>query len=818
MTSVNSSRKQFRSMFLRSLPLGSIFAVIFFVEHMLYSLTHSAYEYDANSIGFFWETGEYYTSIFSSFTFDGYSFAFVAFITAILLFNFTWSKKQCNVVLSLGMKRSDIYIARLLAGIVPFVAAVILSAGFEVFACAACGYKLSARYLSIVLKMVFNVIAPYVMSFSVFSLVLANVGSIIEGAVFSLLFIGIPRTISNVLSDFFGAYTLGSPVNEVSDEAVWNWSEPLWCAGDEPFFDSYSYTEYGDGDIFSIHSTFTYDIFAWSGVIMCFVYAAIAIAAGIYAYKHKKNEIAGTFGRARVLTEISAVLAALTGFYFFDENALMSGSFYAPAEPHPLGFMCGCLAFIIVYIVFKLIFGYKRKKEFIGSLKRIPAYIGSLGVLILVFYFGFFGYSSRIPSLEDIERVEVSTSMFAYLDDELSDSTYFVMKYMNIRDELTPAMTYNDEIYYAADDGSSLNNCNPHTAYFKTESDIKKAVQVHQSFINAGHVSDSGKDTYGTKIRFTYILKNGREITRDYHRADEETIKKILLLSDCNAVKDMQNLNWEYSSAEESHAKFDYDEMQVFQYDKLDARYVKDCYLFSKDMKRGFNIGKAERELLNAIAEDIRIQSANEYFYHSPEDEIGVISFGLSEQHRHFSKNESEVIDYRDHDLESATWNLNSTDIKAVVLTKDMTNTIKYLKDNGYMHYFDRKSTAEDIAYVKVETMRTLYGQRNAYKNIPIFYGAYTRKKPVYLWDQNEVPEYSYDDYDTSLSGYADSNPFTKVTPVEDKAQIQALLDDSMLFGFCSNDCYIMNIYYNDDTSGTVFIPAGSPSLQNLAN
>ena len=137
------------------------------------------------------------------------------------------------------------------------------------------------------------------------------------------------------------------------------------------------------------------------------------------------------------------------------------------------------------------------------------------------------------------------------------------------------------------------------------------------------------------------------------------------------------------------------------------------------------------------------------------------------------------------------------------------------------MKYFDRKSTSEDISYVKIESMRTLYGQKYAYKNIPIFYGAYTRKRPVYLWGDNpsDVPEYGYGEYyDTYNDGYAGKNPFNSVEPIQDKTQIQALLDDSMLFGFCSNDCYIMNIYYNDDTSGTVFIPAGSPSLQNLAN
>lgn len=814
MTSANSSAKQFRSMFLHTLPFASIFPLILFVERIFHSFSHSSHDYSTSQIGFFWDYYGDYSSV--SFLGDAFFVAFMAFVTAVLIFNFAWSKKQCNVVLSLGMKRSDVYLAKLLAGIVPFIAAVILSAGFEVFACAACGYKISLRYLTIVIKVIFDCIAPYVFSFSVFSLVLANVGSIIEGAVFSYLFITIPNAISNIANEFLNAYTLGSPVDSYNDPVVWNWNDPLWCASD--FY--YASSPYDDADIFSVANKVLITIFDWSGVIMCFVYALIATVVGIYVYNRKKNEIAGTFGRARGMTEASAVIAGLTGFYMFSSTSPTASD--APEEPYPLGFIHGCIAFIIVYIVFKLIFGYKRKKEIKDSLKRVLAYIGGLVTCVLVFYFGFFGYSSRIPSVEKIERIEVSTPLYAHLDDALSDDTYYVMKYMNIRNVLNAAMEYGDEVYYSDRASSSfsepLNLYTPRTAYFKTESDIKKAVQVHQAFIDAGHISGSGTDTYGTKIRFTYILKDGRKITRDYFRANEEITKKILLLSDCDAVKDIQSLVWDYNSENQIIAENTYREDQSVTFDKAELRYAQSCYLFSKDMKRGFSIGQADVELLTAIAEDIRTQSANEYFYHSPDDEIGIISFGISKQHQYLAKNESEIADYDEYGLESATWNLNSIDTDSVLLTKDMTNTIRYLEEKGYTHYFDRTSTVEDISYVKVESVRTLYGQKNAYNNIPIFYGAYTRRTPVYLWGNNPTV-YSEDDYynyESTSTEYADKNPFTSVVNIKDKDQIQALLDDSMLFGFCSNDCYIMSIYYTDKTSGTVFIPAGSPSLQTL--
>lgn len=815
MTLKSSSRKRFRHMFLRSLPVSSIVPAIFLIERLLGSFSHSIYDYNKELLGFFWDDAYY--SIF----FGSVGYIFFASLLAVVLFEFAWRKKECNVIFSLGMKRSDIYLAKILAGIVPFAVAIVIAGAVEIFACAACGYRITARYLVFALRMMAGTLATYVMSFCVSAIGFANTGSIFEGTVSTVLFITLPNTLSNLLEKLYHGYTLGALTYFDADEVTWNWNDPLWAAEEMQTFVQSS-TEYG---ILSVHNTLKLNIFDWSSTIMCFVYASIAVGVGIFFFNRRRNEIAGTFGRSREINSAAAFVFALFSFnFFFDANW---GASYFPAEEATvLTFAIACIAFFIAHTLYKLIFGHKRKKEFILSLKKMPVYIGSLGVCALVFFFGLFGYSSRIPDIEDIKSVEVSTPMFAYLDDALADSSYHTMKYMNIRNEITPNMTYNDAFeFYLNEDRfsynsypeSDLNNYSTQTAYFKTQEDIEKAIGVHQAFIDSGHIRKNSEDTCGTKIRFTYHLKDGRTITRDYHRANEETTRKILLLSDCNAVKDIQNLflltdPTIYANEQEYFGKIG--EMEIHKFAFL---YKKPCYIFRKDMSRGYPIGIAPDALIDALITDIAAQSANEYFCHSPEDEIGVISFGLSEQGRFLVSNDSETNDFHYYDLETATWNLNSTDVKAFVITKDMVNTLKYLEENDLIKYFVKERTAEEISYIKISPMSKLYMNKNKQMNIPVFYGSYSRRKPVYSWTETSGTDNSeYYLESTVIYEYSEINLFNRIEPITDKNRIQALLDDSLIFGYCSNDCCIMQIVYTDNSVRTVLVPADSDSLQGL--
>ena len=134
----------------------------------------------------------------------------------------------------------------------------------------------------------------------------------------------------------------------------------------------------------------------------------------------------------------------------------------------------------------------------------------------------------------------------------------------------------------------------------------------------------------------------------------------------------------------------------------------------------------------------------------------------------------------------TTSWNLNATDTKAIVVTKDMKNTIRYLQDNNLLQYFEKSRTADDISHVKLATMGELYGKKLKHLNIPVFYGAYSIRQT-----QAEV------------------HYFEKIEEkTENKAEIQALLDKAVVFGYCSNDSQIMEITYNDGVVATMMIPA----------
>ncbi len=810
MTLKSSSRKQFINMFLRSLPVASIFPGIFLTDRLIHSFSHSAVkDYYPSKIGFFWsEPG----SFIGDLIYDGFIYIIPAFLTALLLFSFAWKKNRCNVIFALGMKKSEIYISRILAGIVPFVIAVFLAASFEVFACAAVGYRLTPRYFGAVFHLIFTVITPYIMTFSIFSVVLANVGSVIEGSVFSFIIMGITNNFGTLLSNLFKGYTLGAPIYENLTDKNWVWSDLLF------FNDSYL-LYFGDVSYFLKDSVLKITLYDWSSIISGLIYTAIAIFIGVYAFKKRKNEISGTFGRAKAFNEVAAATFALYMFnLFFDSN-----DFNIPEKNSLFDLITGCIAFFIAYILFKLIFGYKRKKEFVHSLKRTPVYIIGFCVCALVFHLGLFGYSSKIPSKENLLRVEVSTPLFAYLDDSLADMTYYGMKPLNIRDVLSHNMTYSDDTYYYDDFSmscSDLNIYNPHTAYFKSDEEIERVMKVHRSFVDAGHIKCNANDTCGTKIRFCYVLESGERITRDYFCANEEITKAILTLSDSKAVKEQQqffltNYLGQFTGYNEDPKDEGYLEYEPN--DKFSFIFTAPCYLFSKDMKNGYSIGTTPQELLDAIAADVSAQRSEDYYYHNSEDEIGIISFGDTDkkQDYYFSGSLSEYFNNTEFNT-SATWNLNSLGIKAFVLTKDMKNTIKFLEENGLMKHFEVSRSTDDIAYVKVSRMNELYSKEKSCRNIPLFYGAHSYNDSNQMYEFTD--EYTQWDSDSNYypGAYAEEDYFLKISSIKDKVKIRALLDDSVIFGYCSNGSYIMKIVYTDNTVSTVLIPEGSGSLKLL--
>mgnify|MGYP003323088304 CR=1 FL=1 len=158
------------------------------------------------------------------------------------------------------------------------------------------------------------------------------------------------------------------------------------------------------------------------------------------------------------------------------------------------------------------------------------------------------------------------------------------------------------------------------------------------------------------------------------------------------------------------------------------------CFLYPKDMTKGYCVG-TDTELAKAVKADIAKQSAAEYYMHKPEDEIGVLSFGLSTTSYAYDEGLAygEVEDgynpftdegagditepYKDGSYsEKISWNISSWDIKAVVVTKDMTNTIKYLESHKGENVFNLGTGTGYSVLDMVHAFERVTGQKVPYE------------------------------------------------------------------------------------------------------
>lgn len=797
MTLKSSFRKPFWGLFFQSLKHTVWIPLLLFIERMWHTFSHSASDYSDYLIGFFWLNNG------ADVEFEIISFLCIPLgaLTALILFNFAWSKKQSNVIFSLGMTRTEIYFAKLLAGVLPFIVMMTLAAGFEIFACMAVGFKLSARYLIGVLFILLTGMVPFLLSFCVSSAVMANSGNLIEGTVFSMIAALMPTAAEHLAFKLFGNYTLGAGASTYYDNLSpeWNWSSPFFDHSTVIFDDFYNYGE--AVPYFAVFSKEQITIFDWSGIIMATVYSVIAVILGYIAFKKRRNEITGTFGRARGLSEICAVVIGIFAFSYFNTSFYYGeGKIWEPA----VNFLC----FAVAYFAFKLIFGYKRKKEFKKGLKRLPAYACGFFAVFLMFYFNGFGYSSYIPPISKIESIDIQSPMFAFLDDEIAAKTTYGLKVQNIRNEIASERIENYSLYemlyseiYGYDEEYDEEYepsyfYSKTTATFKSEADIKQAIELHRALIKDGHVYSTDDDACGASIVIKYKLKSGTEITRNYFRSTEETTKKLLLLNNTEAIDQSQKL---YFGS--YYATDDVDNLpESFEVvDKSSDVVYNDCYLFPTDMSKGYKIGIISEEFFNILMTDIYAQSADEHYHHSAEDEVGVLAFNLSSAHGYFTEENKKLVEKLGEGYATTTWNLNITDTKSIVITKDMVNTVKYLEDNDLMKYFENDRSVDDIKHVKVATMGELYGENKKHLNIPIFYGSFAHMADTFPTDDNGIADDRY---------YKDDYYFGKITEIiTDKTEIQALLDEAVIFGYCSNESKIMEITYTDNTIATVMIP-----------
>lgn len=786
------------------------FAILFFstISNFIYEkytkqdvLSGEELEMAKNRLGFFWN----FIGSSSEAQLISVLVIFAGALAAIILFSFVLSKKHCNVVFSHGMSRRKIFLANYLGGIVPFYAAIIIAAFCELLSSFSVGFAPTAPLIKIALYFVLSFMGIYTLAFTVTSTAIAFSGNIVESGVFTLIIGFFPYVCNIFFSSMSELFTLGS--TDVYG-GKWNIFNPFLYLLDflkDPFdnLENYFMLMANKEPFYKLAIT------DFSGIITDFVLAGIIFAIAYLMFERRRNEISGTFGRAKGLNE---VCGAISGFnavtltlYFMKSDVMNHG------DGNVLSFLIALLSFVIGYFIFKMIFGHKRKLVIKRMFRSIPAYGVAFAIVTVIFSTGLFGYSSAIPNADEVKEITFSVSTV---------NPYSVANdYNGIHREAdygyAPMQRMNSRTYYGITDTLLQGYGDTWSLYptFTTSvsEEIDKLIEIHKSFVKSGKIRNTASTTCGTNFEITYTLKNGSTVKRYYTETTEENAKAILGLSDFSGVKAAVG-NYFYNPES--------DEKEYYVSDPAYAVTSDYFFLYSKDLKSCHRCDLVTDDLKKAITADLNAQSSNDVFFHKPEDELGVIGFGVPsydfiDNSVYYNgsgdlvdKETGEIIDIQtaidrkivqlgtDPDISIS---LSSMNIKNIVLTKDMNNTIKYLTDKGFMKYLNSDITANDVQKIKLATKSESVDKDNS-DMLPLFVAAYSTSADVKNSDINFEMSGGKDAFNWHYFSKYVNNEITN------KSTIQKVLDNSFLYGYCGNDYRVVEVTYVDGSIATYCI------------
>lgn len=290
---------------------------------------------------------------------------------------------------------------------------------------------------------------------------------------------------------------------------------------------------------------------------------------------------------------------------------------------------------IILSIVFNVIITVKivNIKE---KAKPIIAILGSSLLISLLCLTGGLGYENNLPDVESIEKIEVYApyDLFENTEELIGIADYYAVSEPVLRE-------YNIELTDTED--------------FKTVLDIHSVV-----------LADKNQETTeGIKIR--YELKNGSTVERSYRYIGKDSAEAILKLWNTKAVKEVYELLLTEKTLEytESYGSTFWSE-QVIRMEGFAYLQSKDAVLTPlKDLLSETEI----KELKAAIYKDVMSLAHYEWF--KPTESYGLLQFN------------------RDELTEETLPFIMSSNSVSFRVTKEMTNTVEFLKTHDLMKFFE---------------------------------------------------------------------------------------------------------------------------------
>lgn len=737
----------------------------------------------------------------------------ISILLGVLLLRFVTNKKTVNVYYSLGIKRADLYTARLLAGVFMMLAAVLVPLAVSL------GLNLHYFGSSVMLWRTFlfyavhNVICVLA-GLTISAAVSSCVGTVVESIGFSAVLAAFPSVVTMCVNYGVPAILNGAPA--ITYYGIY----PAASSYGELHFDITGSTVFGriishinllmlNRSSFinssSVEAMTKEAAKKWAAPSLTpYILWAVLIAAffvfGLFMFKRRKAEICGFPGRSAVL---NFVLCMITSF------GVASLVLYFVVSEIPqittwmiiVGLMIiSIIIFLIFDIILHLSFKAIKKDWKIGLV-----HAGLMAAFLLSLYTGFFGYSSRVPDIQDIDSVSISAPnalMGSYqLGRELSGSYVTDRYYSDV---------YSNYYYVGNRSVSLIEN-------FKDKDDINTVREIHKAMIKAGNIRrvNTNSDDYSKRVTcqsvvIRYKLKNGRELVRVYEYVPLTNYPTLYTLEDTknwnSKIKDeLLNIDSEnvipivFSAQMDNRIAVDeeltaglaraiYNDITTLSSDKFLTSNAK--YLGSV----AFYVNRSQRE-------DYSMYESSEYVNAtSIEDEI-------TEEEEPLSRQETvDNLAIRDN---SQGKYLALGDYSVIPITEEMTNTISFLKAHGL---YEKLSDESPIVSARIADMG------KATSSDDMRHG-FAYSSPIFnsFWDDGKSKPYSKKDsdgYEYEVSSYTsgDFMPKDAVT-ITNKTIVEKLAANAYGYRFDLTGGYLVEFKRENGALTIMYVPKGRIEL-----
>ena len=737
----------------------------------------------------------------------------ISLLVGVLLFRFVTNKKTVNVYYSLGIKRADLYTARLVAGIIMMLAATLIPLAVSL------GINLHFFGSSVMLWRTFlfyavhNVICVLA-GLTISAAVSSCVGTVVESLGFSAVLAAFPSVVTMCVNYSVPAILNGAP------SKTYYGIYPVASSFGENYLDMTNSTLFGRAiahinllmlnrssfiNSSSIEAMTKEAAKKWAAPsLTSYILWAVLIAAffvfGLFMFKRRKAEICGFPGRSAVLNFVLCMMASFGAasliIYLASKNPDIS-TWILIAILLVISMAVFLVLDILVHLSFKVI----KKDWKIGLV-----HVGLMAAFLLSLYTGFFGYSSRVPDVQSIESASIS-------------APNALMGSYKLGNELRSG--YNSNLYYFGEDGLKDyyyvgNRSNSLVEDFKDKDDINTVREIHKAMIKAGNINemncdpdDYSKRATSQKVIIKYKLKNGRELVRVYNYVPLTDYPTLYTLEDTK--------NWN-SKIKNELLNIDSENVIPIVFSaQMDNRIAVDEELTAGLARAIYNdistlssdkFLTSNAKYLGSVAFYVSRQNTQEEAYYGsattvtePMPEPGI------EEDLDMSR-QDKVNELSTHG-ESSGHYISLGDYSTVPITSEMTNTISFLKEHGL---YEKLTDESPIVSVRVKDMGHSTDSVNAR------YG-YGYSSPIFnaFWDDGKSKAVSKTDstgYTYQVSSYnsGDFMPKDAVT-ITNKTIVEKLAANAYGYRFDLTGGYLVEFKRENGALTIMYVPKGRIEL-----